>query len=75
MMGLNVGMDTFLIAQQLDTLNLILWTKTKDSETGRNKPQSIARNFVIEEFNKQNAVFDSSDEFEEMKRRIVERSD
>lgn len=74
MIGLSVGMDTFLMAQQLDTLNLILWTKTQNAETGRNKPESIAKNFIIEEINKKNEVFDSSKDFEEMKRRILERS-
>lgn len=75
MIGLNVGMDTFLMAQQLDTLNLILWTKTQDAEKDRNKPESIAKNFIIEEYNKQNIVFNSSKEFEEAKRKILERSD
>jgi hypothetical protein len=35
--------DQYLLASTVDALNLLLWAKTKDAQTGRNKPNPIPR--------------------------------
>lgn len=39
--GVEAGQDTLLLAAIVDRLSLLWWAKTKDAESGRNKPKSI----------------------------------
>lgn len=39
--GQKADMKTMLLAGCLDALNLILWSKTKDAEHGKNRPKSM----------------------------------
>lgn len=39
--GIQAGQDTLLLAAIVDRLSLLWWAKTKDAESGRNKPKSI----------------------------------
>lgn len=38
----NVPFDTLLRARILDSLNVLIWQKTKDGAKGRRRPQSVA---------------------------------
>lgn len=40
--------DIMLLVGILDRLNVLLWTKTKDAEKGRNKPKSILAELMAE---------------------------
>lgn len=42
MSGASVDTNTLLLASAVDQLRLLVWSKTKDAEKGRNKPSSIA---------------------------------
>lgn len=46
MSGNRVGVDTQLQAMQVDLLQYLLWSKTKDAQHGRNKPASITDNLT-----------------------------
>ena len=37
------GLGEFLSAEAVDTLRLLLWSKTKDAEKGANRPQPLPR--------------------------------
>lgn len=52
-------------AKIADTLSWIAWTKTKDAEHGRNKPQSIVESMldIKEEKEFSHDVFNSKEEF------------
>lgn len=50
--GVKGGVDTMLLGQILDAVNLLLWAQTKDAEKGRNRPKSIMSELVVEEANK-----------------------
>jgi hypothetical protein len=41
-LGVKAPFDSILLARILDDLNLIIWSWTKDAETGRNRPDSYA---------------------------------
>lgn len=66
--GQNLNLNEFLMATIIDRLNLILWTKTKDAEKGRNRPKSIIDNFA-----RTNDVssFRNKEDFERAKKKIL----
>nr|DAN04145.1 MAG TPA: protein of unknown function (DUF5361) [Caudoviricetes sp.] len=39
--GFKLHLDTLLLASIYDTLNILLWTKTKDALKNKNRPKSI----------------------------------
>lgn len=41
MSGMKIPVETFLMASMVDHLAFLSWTKTKDAEKGKNRPQSI----------------------------------
>lgn len=44
--GIDLPIAELLQAQMVDALNLILWTKTKDAQKGKNKPESIVNRLL-----------------------------
>ncbi len=68
--GAKVSPNILLLSGIVDRLNLLLWTKTKDAEKGRNKPKSI----LDELYKKESDVsaFVSGKEFEKERQRIIE---
>ena len=73
--GTNVPVNTMLLAHAVDRLGLLIWQKTKDGHRGRNKPESIAEMMMNTGKRKITRVdaFDTPEEFEEARRRILER--
>lgn len=73
--GTNVPVNTMLLAHAVDRLGLLIWQKTKDGQRGRNKPESIAEMLMNTGKRKITRVdaFDTPEEFEEARRRILER--
>lgn len=73
--GTSVPVNTMLIAHAVDRLGLLIWQKTKDGQRGRNKPESIVEMLMNTGKRKTTRVdaFDSPEEFEEARRRILER--
>lgn len=68
--GAKIPPNILLLSVIVDKLNLILWSKTKDAEKGRNKPKSI----LGELYNKESEVrsFVSGKDFEKERQRIIE---
>ena len=66
--GQTLNLNEFLMATIIDRLNLILWTKTKDAEKGKNRPKSIIDNFA-----RTNDVssFRNKEDFERTKKKIL----
>ena len=65
--------ETMLLASILDNLNLRTWAMRKDESTG--KPQSIVNKMlgVVEEDTRKEMVFNSGQEFEEMRNKILQK--
>ena len=40
--GLRVDQDTALLAMAVDNLNFLAWTKTKNAQKNKNRPESLA---------------------------------
>jgi len=68
--GAKVSPNILLLSGIIDRLNLLLWTKTKDAEKGRNKPKSILEHLYKEESDV--SAFASGKEFEKERQRIIE---
>lgn len=64
-------------AKICDSLNWLVWCKTKDAEHNRNKPESLVYKMLgLEDKPKQDFehdVFDNKDEFIETRKKILER--
>jgi len=43
--------ETLLLVAIYDRLNLLMWSKTKDAEKGRNRPQSVLKGLIKQESN------------------------
>ena len=69
--GAKVQLDFLLLAAAVDRLSLLVWSKTKDAEKGRNKPKSLVDvlNGKVKESNVM--AFDTAEEWEEAKARII----
>lgn len=73
--GVKVGVSDLLIANAVDRLSLILYSKTKDAEKGKNPPKLITPSLsgVSYELDRDDVQgFSSSEEFENMRMKIIE---
>ena len=74
MAGVNYSLDTVLLAAIADRLSILIWMRTEDGEKGINKPAYILDSLFGKEDEKEVVSFDSPEEFEEARRKIIERS-
>lgn len=72
--GSELTLTETLLAAGVDLLHLILWTKTKDAEKGRNRPQSILTTLTGGARKKGQSVrgFDTPEEFLNAYKRALE---
>ncbi|MGA4725424.1 DUF5361 domain-containing protein [Carnobacterium maltaromaticum] len=67
-----VSLDTLLLAGLSDKLGLLLWSKTKDGEKGKNRPTSIVSSMTNQpQKEKKEIAFNSGEDFEEMRKRLI----
>lgn len=72
--NINITTDQMLLAEIVDGMNLLLWTKTKDATKGRNKPKSLLQSLLKNQENKDEyEVFKDGKEFERMKELIIKQ--
>jgi hypothetical protein len=71
--GQRMPIESFLLAGILDRLSFLVWAKTEDGQKGINRPTMILDSFVSKE-NKDSdiIVYNSGEDFEEERRRIIE---
>lgn len=68
--GLPCGMDTLLLAAIADRLSLLVWSKTKDAQKGRKRPQMITEGILKKSEKKDIESFSDVDSFEAARRRF-----
>lgn len=59
-----------ILASILDGVNWMVWSRTKDGEKGRNRPEQLAPKMFIEE--KDEVVYESPEAFDRERERILE---
>ena len=68
-----VSLETLLLSMAVDRLSLLLWTKSKDAEKGQGRPKSFTNVILgIQNSNNETIAYDSSEEFEKARLRIIE---
>ena len=70
--GQKVTTEIMLLANIADSLQLLVWSKTKDGQHNRNRPKSIVEALVKEEEPSKYASFDSIEAYEAARKRIME---
>lgn len=72
--GMQVSPETALMAAAVDRLSLLFWAKTKDAESGSNRPESILAKLTGENEKKDSDLqsFDTAEEFEAARQRILQ---
>lgn len=66
-----IDLDRLLLASISDKLSYLLWSKTKDGVNGRNRPKSILETLIEPKKQNNQLVFNSGEEFEQMRARIL----
>ena len=70
----NISFERVLLVSILDHLKVLLWLNSDDGAKGTNKPKSLLDELLNRNSKKERKVFKTSQEFEEERRRIIERS-
>lgn len=68
--NLDYSFETMLLAGIADRLSLLIWSKTKDGQKGRNKPVLIVPKLMNQE-TKKVLSFSSKNEFEKMRKSLL----
>ena len=68
--GVRGTVSEVLLAQILDGVRWLCWSKTEDAKKGRHRPDSVASEFFVSE-DKNKAKAMSVDDFEKIRSRIV----
>lgn len=73
MADMRYTLDTLLSAGILDRLSILIWQKTEDAQTGKNRPASVVDLLTgnAQEPETENISFASDKEFEETRNRIL----
>jgi hypothetical protein len=69
--GVKTDDTNLILANILDGINLLLWSKTKDAEKGRRKPASFAETLYVQEKDEEIIVFDSPEALDRERERIL----
>jgi hypothetical protein len=69
-----VPLGTLLMASLNDKLAILLWSKTKDGQNGRKRPTSILETLTSKQVSRKEISFNSGEEFEQMRKKLVERA-
>lgn len=59
--------NTYMQALQVDLLQFLLWSKTKDAQHGRNKPELLSEKLT----RKKETVSMTMEEFRELRKRVI----
>ncbi|WP_427814286.1 DUF5361 domain-containing protein [Enterococcus sp. 22-H-5-01] len=68
-----IPLKTLLLADISDKLALLFWAKTDDGQKGKNRPTSVVASMYGQNtVEKSEIVFDSGEEFEQMRQRLID---
>lgn len=75
MNDLRFSLQDTLLALTADRLSQLVWMNSEDGRQGINRPKSILMGLLGEVEEKENLSFDTPEEFEEAKKKIIEGSE
>ncbi|MGM0324278.1 hypothetical protein IGJ18_001786 [Enterococcus sp. AZ078] len=71
-----VSFETMLLAGIYDRLSLLLWSKTKDAEKGKNMPKAVSDELDLSPRKTKQAdtsLFNSSEDFEQRRKELIKQ--
>ena len=71
MADMRYTLDTLLSAGILDRLSILIWQKTEDAQTGKNRPASVVDLLTGNAQEPETVSFASGKEFEETRNKIL----
>ena len=71
MSGSKISLDRLLMARMVDSLALLVWSKTEDAQKGRNKPKMITELLTAEPKEEAVKTYSTPDEFESAWKKIT----
>jgi len=77
MIGANAPTETMLLADIADGMRTMVWMNSKDGVTGKNRPRSLVEAITIGDDRRNSNVvsFESGDDFEAARRRILQKGE
>lgn len=70
--GIKADPDTIIMAKIYDLVNILLWSKTKDAEKGKNYPKSFAKMFLVSD-EPEPTSYANGAEFEKARAELVKK--
>lgn len=71
MSGFKISLDRLLMARMVDSLALLVWSKTEDAQKGRNKPKMITEALTAQPKEETVKTYSTPDEFESAWKKIT----
>lgn len=71
--GQKVPFETILQAGIIDRLSILIWQKTKDGQNNTNRPQSLVESLTSEPKEREEAAFETSEDFEKAREEILKQ--
>lgn len=75
MNGLKCPYNTLFLARCSDALSMLVWFQSKDGAEGINRPELLTNKLIGLEEEREYVVFDSPDDFEQARRKIIKGGD
>lgn len=72
--GQGVSTETLLQAAMVDALNLLVWSKTKEAQKGRNRPASIVEKLTTKKPESEIVGFDTVEAFNAAREELIRRA-
>lgn len=72
--GVNIPMNSLLLATIADRLTLLVWANTEDGQKGENMPKSLLSQLLGPD-KEENIGFDTVEEYEKERKRVMERGE
>lgn len=69
--GMKVPIETQMLAMAVDRLSYLWWSKTKDAEKNRNRPQSITQIILKEDKKDDTLTFTTGEEFTKAREQLL----
>ena len=69
--GIKQPIETLLLAAAVDRLSVLVWSKSKDAQSGTNRPASIFAKLIGSERENNTKLYDSAEEFEKARQHII----
>lgn len=71
--GTKFPLDITLLAAILDNVSILVWSKTKDAQKGRNKPKSVLEQLTTEKKPSKIVAFNSGADFDRAREAILDK--